>query len=67
MDLEAEGLESSDDTHRSPRVHLADRKRGLASGTDSEPKSEANFRHGGHKRRETVTPREARDCDPQGC
>ena len=59
-DLDVEGSESGDDTHRSMKVHLIDRKRGLAKDSDSEPKSEANFRHRGCKRRETMTPRDAR-------
>jgi len=46
-DLDAEGLESGDDTCGSPRVYLADRKRGLTLDSDSEPESEANFRHRG--------------------
>ena len=47
VDLDAEGPESSDDAHRSPGFHLADRKRGLVQGSDREPKSDVNFRHGG--------------------
>ena len=59
-DLDAEGPKSGDDAHGSLRVHLADRKQGLAPDNDSEPESEANFRHGGRKRLETVTPRDVR-------
>ena len=59
-DLDAEGLESDDDAHGSLRVRLIERKRGLAPDSDSEPESEANFRHGGRKKRETVIPRDAR-------
>jgi len=44
-DLDAEGLESSDDTHGSSGVYLTDRKRGLVWGSDRELESEANFRH----------------------
>ena len=73
-DLDAEGPESGDDAHGSPRVHLAERKRGLAPDSESEPESEANFRHGGRKRRETTTPKAAivnlGDCffdDVQSC
>jgi len=59
-DLDAEGPESGDDTHGSPRVHLTERKRGLASDSDSEPESEANFRYGARKKGETVILRDAR-------
>ena len=59
-DLDAEGLESGDDAHGSPRVRLIERKRGLAPDSDSEPESEANFRRGGRKKRETVIPKDAR-------
>ena len=73
-DLDGEGSKSSDDAHGSPRVHLAERKRGLAPDSESEPESDANFRHGGRKRRETTTPKAAivnlGDCffdDVQSC
>jgi len=46
-DLDAEGPESGVDAHGSPRVHLTERKRDLAPDNDTEPESEANFRHGG--------------------
>ena len=46
-DLDIEGPESSDDAHGPLGVHLADRKRGLASSSDSELESEVNFRHEG--------------------
>jgi len=47
IDLDAEGPESSDDAHGSPRVRLAEQKRGLAPDSDNEPESKVNFRHGG--------------------
>ena len=59
-DFDAEGMGSGDDTNGSPRVHLAKRKRGLAPDNDSEPESEASFKHGGRKRRGTVIPRDAK-------
>ena len=46
--------------HRSLGVHLANRKRSLAKSSDSESESEGNFKHGGHKKRETVLPRDIR-------
>jgi len=58
-DLDVEGPESGKDAHRSPRFHLAERKRGLALDSDSESEFEANFKHGGRKRRETVIPMDA--------
>lgn len=59
-ELDAKGPKSSDDAHRSPIVHFADKKRGLAKGSDSELESETNFNHRGGKRHETVVPRYAR-------
>jgi len=59
VDLDAKEPESSVDAYGSPGVRLAHRKRGLALGSDSELESEANFRHGGRKRSETVRPRDA--------
>jgi len=43
-------------TRESPRISLVDKKCCLIVGNDNEHDSEANFRHGGYKRRETVTP-----------
>lgn len=59
-DLDVEGPESGGDADESLRVHPAARKRGLALDSDSEPESEANFRHGGRKRRETASPKAVR-------
>ena len=59
-DLNAEGLEFGDDAHGSPRVHLTERKQGLAPDSNSEAESEANFRHGGRKKRKIVIPRDAK-------
>jgi len=38
----------------SPSIHFVYKKWGLRDGSDSEHDSEANFKHGGHKRHETV-------------
>jgi len=40
----------------SPGIRLIDNKWGLRDRSDSEHDSEANFRHGGRKRHETITP-----------
>jgi len=59
------GKESMDDLYvkapkfggiirESPSIHFVYKKWGLRDGSDSEHDSEANFKHGGHKRHETV-------------
>jgi len=38
-------------------IRLMEKKQGLRDGSGSEYDSEANFRHGGRKRRKTMTPK----------
>jgi len=54
-DLDNKAPESDGIIRESPGIHLIEKKRGLRHGSDSEYDSEANFRHGGQKRRETMT------------
>jgi len=49
--------ESDDMIRESPGMHLLDKERGLRDRSNSEYYSEANFRHGGCKKRETITPK----------
>jgi len=55
-DLDSKVPESGGIIRESPGIHLIEKKRGLRDRSDSEYDFEANFRHGGHKRRETITP-----------
>ena len=48
--------ESSGTIRGSPGIHLIDRKWGLRDGSHNEHDSEVNFKHGGRKRHETITP-----------
>jgi len=55
-DLDSKVPESGGIIRESPGIHLIEKKQGLRDMSDSEYDFEANFRHGGRKRRETVTP-----------
>jgi len=55
-DLDGKVLESGGIIRQSPGIHLIDKKWALRDEIDSEYYSEANFRHGGRKRKETITP-----------
>ena len=59
-DSDVEGQKSCDDACASLGIHLTNRKWVLVKGSDSNPYFEVNFKHGGHKRRKIVIPRDAR-------
>ena len=54
--MDGKALEFDGIIRESSRIHLIDKKQGLRDGSNSEYDSEANFRHGGRKRHETITP-----------
>ena len=55
-DLDGKEPESDGIIRESLGIRLIDKKWGLRDGSDSEYDSEANFKHGAHKRHETITP-----------
>jgi len=55
-DLDSTAPESGGIIRESPGIRLIEKKWGLRDVSDSEYDSDANFRHGGRKRPETMTP-----------
>jgi len=55
-DLDGKTLECGGIIREPPSIRLVDKKRGFRDWSDNEHDSEVNFKHGGGKRRETVTP-----------
>ena len=54
-DLDGKAPESGGIIRESPGIQLIAKKRGLRDGSHSEYDFETNFRHGEHKRHETIT------------
>jgi len=59
-DLDAEAPKSCDATRVSLGIRLADKKRGLADGSNIEHDLEVNFKHQGHKTYKVVIPKDIR-------
>jgi len=57
-DLEAKAQKCCDNTRRSLRIRLINKKRGFVEGSDNEPDSKENFKHGARKKHEIVNPRD---------
>ena len=55
-EFNVQALESCGTIRESPDICLVDKKWGLTDGSDIKHDSEANFKHGGCKRRKIVTP-----------
>jgi len=66
-DLDSKAPESGGIIRESSDIRLIENKWGLRDRSDSEYDSEANLRHGGHKRHETMTPTTVRGSLRDDC